>query len=77
MTVQIVSRRLASPWADPYCRATGPCCITSSAIIEATASMGRADTFGIPPASDTISGLEATANNARTSEATIPAARCA
>ncbi|MGW3151563.1 hypothetical protein ACWDG1_44540 [Streptomyces sp. NPDC001177] len=46
------------------------------AIIAATASMGKADTFGIPPASDTISGRDATANSARTSLATILSARC-
>lgn len=77
ITVQIVSRRLGSPWADPYCSATGPRSVTRSAISVATASMGSALTLGIPPASDTISGRDATANRARTSDATIPAARCA
>jgi hypothetical protein len=33
---------------------------------------GRADTYGMPPASDTTSGRDATANSARTSEALSP-----
>ena len=42
-----------------------------------TSSRGSADTNGIPPASETTSGREATANRARTSEAASPAVRAA
>ena len=39
-------------------------------------SRGRAETKGMPPASETTSGRDATANRARTSEAARPAVRC-
>ncbi len=39
--------------------------------------MGRACTNGMPPASDTTSGRDATANNARTSDADMPDVRWA
>ena len=39
--------------------------------------MGSAERFGIPPASETISGRDATANKERISEGNIPAARVA
>ena len=47
--------------------------LTTPAII----SIGRADKFGIPPASETISGLDATAKSERISDGNIPAARAA
>ncbi len=42
-----------------------------------TASSGRADRFGIPPARLTTSGRLATANSARISEAVMPCVRWA
>ena len=39
--------------------------------------MGSAERLGIPPASETISGREATAKSERISDGNIPAARCA
>src|SRR5712691_3526258 len=42
-----------------------------------TSSEGNAWTLGMPPASETTSGREATANSARTSDADIPAVRAA
>jgi len=40
-------------------------------------SIGRAERYGIPPARETTSGREATANSARISEAFIPDVRSA
>ena len=42
-----------------------------------TTSSGRPEMFGMPPASETTSGREATANSARISEAVMPAVRAA
>jgi hypothetical protein len=77
MTRQICSRSAGSPCADPYCSACAPRVATRSAISPAMSCIGSADTNGMPPASDTISGRVATANRARTSEATMPRARSA
>src|SRR5436190_10877247 len=77
MTSQIRSRRPSSPWAVQYCSAVAPWPVTSWPTMSPTASSGRADTYGDPPASDTISGRAATANRARISEATMPTARSA
>ena len=46
---------------------------TTPAII----SIGSAERFGIPPASETISGRDATAKSERISDGNIPAARAA
>ena len=45
--------------------------------MSASMSTGRACTKGMPPASDTTSGREATANRARISEARMALARLA
>ena len=42
-----------------------------------TTSSGRPEMLGIPPASETTSGREATANRALISEAVMPAVRAA
>ena len=77
ITSQIRSRSPASPCAVQYCSAVAPWLATSWPTMSPTAWSGRADTYGDPPASETISGLAATANRARISEATMPTARSA
>ena len=77
ITSQICSRSVGSPWPEEYCSATGPRWATSSAIAAPTTSSGSPLMFGIPPASETTSGREATANSARISEAVIPCVRAA
>ncbi len=42
-----------------------------------TTSRGSPEMLGIPPASDTTSGRDATANRARISDAVMPAVRAA
>ena len=42
-----------------------------------TTSSGSPEMFGMPPASETTSGREATAKRARISEAVMPAVRAA
>ena len=57
--------------------ATAPWWAIRSEIAEPTTSSGRPEMLGMPPASETTSGREATANSARISEAVIPAVRAA
>jgi hypothetical protein len=54
-----------------------PCTATTSCTVSATASSGSPDSDGIPPASETTSGLLATENRARISDAVIPRVRFA
>ena len=72
MTSQICSRMRGSPCPEPYCMT----CVPWSRIIRAMWSLisprGRSLMFGIPPASDTISGRLATANSARTADTLSP-----
>ena len=77
MTSVICSRSSGTPWPEPYCIATGPCSSTSSLMAWPTTSRGSPVMLGIPPASETTSGREATANSARISEAVMPAVRAA
>ena len=77
ITSQICSHSSGRPCAEPYCSATWPSRATRSATSPANASIGNAARLGMPPASDTTSGLLATANNARISDAVIPAVRAA
>ena len=49
----------------------------SRATESANASSGSADTKGMPPASETTSGREATENSARTCDAVRPRVRAA
>jgi hypothetical protein len=57
--------------------ASAPRVVTSCPIIEPTTSRGRPEMFGMPPASETTSGREATENRARISEAVMPRVRTA
>ena len=57
--------------------ATGPCSRTSWLMAPPTTSSGNPLMLGMPPASETTSGRDATANSARISEAVIPAVRAA
>jgi hypothetical protein len=77
MTWQICSRSRGSPCPEPYCMATWPSSVTRSATTSLTASSGRAARFGMPPASDTTSGRDATAKRARISDAVMPRVRAA
>ena len=77
ITSVICSRSSGTPWPEPYCIATGPWWATRSAIAPPTTSSGSPEMLGIPPASETTSGREATANRARISEAVMPAVRAA
>ena len=77
MTSQIRSRSPASPCAVQYCSAVAPWVAISWPTMSPTTSSGSADTYGEPPASDTISGRAATANRALISEATMSTARSA
>ncbi len=77
ITSRICSRRRGVPCPEPYCSATAPDSRTVRSTADATSSWGSADTYGMPPASDTTSGRLATANSARTSEALSPAVRWA
>ena len=77
ITSQIRSRSRGSPWPEPYCRVCAPMPLTSSPIIEPTASSGSAVTAGMPPASETTSGRLTTENSARISEVFMPWVRAA
>ncbi len=77
ITSQIRSRSRGSPWPEPYCRVCAPMPVTSSPIIEPTASRGSAVTAGMPPASETTSGRLTTENRARISELFMPRVRAA
>ena len=77
MTSQMSSRSPGSPWPDPYCSAAAPRSRIRVAVRSATRSNGRALMYGIPPARETTSGREATANRARISDALIPRTRAA
>ena len=77
ITSQICSRNFGWPCPLPYCNASWPCVKIKSETTDAIISIGSAERFGIPPANETISGREATANNERISLATMPVARCA
>ena len=71
------SRSHSSPWPEPYCSARVPRSTSIRATASATASSGSAATYGIPPASETTSGRDATAKSARTSDAVIVRVRAA
>ena len=71
------SRSAGWPWPPPYCRAIDPCSSRTSLTTSRMSSEGRAWTYGMPPASETTSGREATAKSARTSEADMPEVRAA
>ena len=77
ITSQICSRSVGSPWPEQYCSATGPWWAIRSPIALPTTSSGSPEMLGIPPASETTSGREATANSARISEAVMPWVRAA
>ena len=77
ITSRICSRSRGSPWPEPYCSAVAPSVLSSCCTVSATVSIGRADRYGIPPASETTSGREATENSARISEAVMPGVRWA
>ncbi len=77
ITSQICSRRVGSPWPDPYCIAVAPWRVTRSLMAEATTSRGRPEMLGIPPASETTSGRLATEKSARISDAVISLVRAA
>ncbi len=77
ITSQICSRRTGSPWPEPYCSAVAPRVAMRSLSSLPTASSGSAVVNGMPPASETTSGRDATANSARISDAVMPAVRAA
>ena len=77
ITSQINSRSLGWPCPLPYCRASAPLVRINSLTTLAIISIGSAERLGIPPASETISGREATAKSERISLGSIPAARAA
>jgi len=77
MTSRICSRSVGSPCPEPYCNAESPWVANICATAAATVSSGSAERYGIPPARETISGREATANSARISEAFMPVVRAA
>src|SRR5450756_2784655 len=77
MTSRICSRRVSSPWPEPYCSAVVPRLSISSRADSARASMGSPARYGIPPARETTSGRLATANRARISDARMPWVRSA
>ena len=77
ITSVICSRSSGTPWPEPYCIASGPWCATRSPIARLTTSSGSPEMLGMPPASETTSGRDATAKRARISEAVIPAVRAA
>ena len=77
MTSVICSRSRGSPWPEPYCSATGPWVAIRSPMALPTTSRGSPEMLGMPPASDTTSGRDATANRARISDAVMPAVRAA
>ena len=75
ITSQICSRSFGWPCPLPYCSASAPLVRISLFTTPAIISIGSAERFGIPPASETISGLDATAKSDLISEGNIPAAR--
>ncbi len=75
ITSQIRSRSSRVPWPMPYWRVVTPWSVPSRPSISPTASRGRAAMYGAPPASETTSGLLATAKSARISEAVMPRTR--
>jgi hypothetical protein len=77
ITSQICSRSSGGPAPSRTAGATCPSRATRSATSVACASIGSAAMLGILPASNTTSGLLATANSARISDAVIPAVRAA
>ena len=77
MTLVICSRNCGMPCPFPYCSARPPSSRIIREVASARRSSGRSLRLGIPPASDTTSGREATANNDRVSEARRPWARAA
>ena len=71
----LLTESSGTPWPEPYCIATGPWCAISSPIARLTTSSGSPEMLGMPPASETTYGRDATAKSARISEAVIPAVR--
>ena len=70
-------RRVISPWPPPYCKAMSPFLLMSFSKLSVISSLGKEETFGMPPAKETTSGLETTAKRARTSETESEPARLA
>ena len=68
---QICSRNFGWPCPLPYCKASMPFVATKSAITLLMRSIGRAVRLGIPPASETMSGRDATAKSERISDGNI------
>jgi hypothetical protein len=77
MISTMCARSRSVPWPEPYCSAAAASSSSSLSNAVAISSRGIARTYGMPPASDTTSGREATANRARTSLAASPAVRAA
>jgi hypothetical protein len=77
ITARMFSRRAGTPWPEPYCSAVSPRSVITVSKALLIRESGSADTNGMPPASETTSGREATANSARTSEALRPEVRSA
>ena len=77
MTSVICSRSRGSPCPFPYCSARPPSSRIMRAVASARRSSGRSLRLGMPPARETTSGREATANRDRVSEARSPWARAA
>ena len=69
------SRKVRSPCPPEYCKATAALSDMSELKLSIIRSLGNAGTKGMPPARETTSGLDTTANKARTSEADNPLAR--
>ena len=67
ITSQICSRSLGWPWPLPYCSASWPFSEINFSTRDAITPIGIAERFGMPPASETISGLDATAKSERIS----------
>ncbi len=72
MISRMSSRSSGVPWPPPYWSATGPRSRMTFSMAVTMSSWGRAETNGMPPASETTSGRLATAKRARTSEALSP-----
>ena len=75
ITSQICSRIRGSPCPEPYCITCMPWSRIMRAMWSLISPRGRSLIFGIPPASETISGRLATANSARTADTLRPWAR--
>ena len=67
ITSQICSRSFGWPCPFPYCNASCPFSRIIFSTTSAIIPIGSAERFGIPPASETISGRDATANSERIS----------